>query len=100
MKRVVITGYGIVCSLGNNKEEVRQALLSGTSGIVKAQDYADLGMRSQVHGEINIGNTVIVDAETIEEGAIRIEYVDRLSGIIHGHETITNREVMSTGPHI
>ena len=54
MKRVVITGYGIVSSLGNNKQEVLQCLKEGRSGIVRCQEYADLGMRSQIHGAINI----------------------------------------------
>ncbi|MCY4226399.1 MAG: beta-ketoacyl-ACP synthase I [Gammaproteobacteria bacterium] len=54
MRRVVITGMGIVCSLGNNCREVRESLHNGQSGIVKADEYAELGMRSQVHGAINI----------------------------------------------
>ena len=54
MRRVVITGMGIVCSLGNNCEEVRESLRNGQSGIVKADEYARIGMRSQVHGAINI----------------------------------------------
>ena len=61
MKRVVITGYGIVCSLGNNKEEVQQSLKEGNSGIVKADSYTELGMRSQVHGEINIDAKSMID---------------------------------------
>ena len=61
MKRVVITGYGIVCSLGNNKEEVQQSLTDGRSGIVKAEDYAELGMRSQVHGSIAIDAQSMID---------------------------------------
>ncbi len=61
MKRVVITGYGIVCSLGNNKEEVQQSLKEGKSGIVKADSYTELGMRSQVHGEINIDAKSMID---------------------------------------
>ncbi len=61
MKRVVITGFGIVCSLGNNKEEVRSALLSGQSGIVNCQEYAELGMRSHVHGALNIDAKSIID---------------------------------------
>lgn len=61
MKRVVVTGFGIVCSLGNNKEEVRSALQSNRSGIVKAQEYADLGMRSRVHGAINIDPQPLID---------------------------------------
>jgi 3-oxoacyl-[acyl-carrier-protein] synthase-1 len=61
MKRVVITGYGIVSSLGNNREEVRTALKTGQSGIVKADDYVELGMRSQVHGAINIDAKSMID---------------------------------------
>ena len=52
MKRVVITGMGIVCSLGNNKAEVLQSLKNGQSGIEFSQKYADLGLRSQIHGSI------------------------------------------------
>ncbi|MXZ80433.1 MAG: beta-ketoacyl-ACP synthase I [Gammaproteobacteria bacterium] len=54
MRRVVITGMGIVCSLGNNCREVRESLRQGRSGIVFSEEYADLKMRSQVHGEMNI----------------------------------------------
>ncbi len=61
MKRVVITGFGIVSSLGNNKEEVRQALMTGRSGVVHCQDYADLGMRSRVHGAIEIDARSMID---------------------------------------
>ncbi|WP_040727552.1 beta-ketoacyl-ACP synthase I [Thiomicrorhabdus sp. Kp2] len=52
MKRVVITGLGIVSSLGNNAEEVSDSLYEGKSGIVFAPEYAENGMRSQVHGAI------------------------------------------------
>lgn len=52
MKRVVITGVGIVSSLGNNKEEVTASLRNGKSGIVFAPEYAENGMRSQVHGAV------------------------------------------------
>jgi len=54
VKRIVITGCGIVSSLGNNRDEVREALRAGRSGIVFAPEYAELGMRSQVHGALNI----------------------------------------------
>lgn len=50
MRRVVITGMGIVSSLGNNVGEVTDALKSGKSGIVAAPDYAERGFRSQIHG--------------------------------------------------
>lgn len=52
MKRVVITGIGIVSSLGNNKNEVTESLKNGQSGIVFAPEYAENGMRSQVHGAV------------------------------------------------
>ncbi len=50
MRRVVITGMGIVSSIGNNINEVTAALRSGKSGIVAAPDYVANGFRSQIHG--------------------------------------------------
>lgn len=61
MKRVVITGYGIVSSLGANKNEVAQSLIQGRSGIVRCEEYADLGMRSHVHGAIDIDAKSLID---------------------------------------
>ncbi len=52
MKRVVITGIGIVSSLGNNKKDVTDSLFHGKSGIEFATEYAENGMRSQVHGSV------------------------------------------------
>ncbi len=54
MKRVVITGLGIVCSIGNNKQEVLESLRQGRSGIKFNQEYADLGFRSHIDGNIDI----------------------------------------------
>ena len=50
MKRVVVTGMGIVSSIGNNTQEVLASLREARSGIVFADDYAKLGFRCQVHG--------------------------------------------------
>ena len=50
MRRVVITGIGIISSIGNNATEVEASLRAGKSGIVFAPDYAEHGFRSQVHG--------------------------------------------------
>jgi 3-oxoacyl-[acyl-carrier-protein] synthase-1 len=50
MRRVVVTGLGIVSSIGNNAQEVLASLREARSGIVKADDYARLGFRCQVHG--------------------------------------------------
>ncbi len=60
MRRVVITGMGIVSSIGNNIDEVTAALKSGKSGIVAAPEYAENGFRSQVHGmpQINIADHI------------------------------------------
>ena len=50
MRRVVITGLGIVSPIGNNADEVTESLRAGRSGIVFAPEYAEHGFRSQVHG--------------------------------------------------
>jgi 3-oxoacyl-[acyl-carrier-protein] synthase-1 len=50
MKRVVVTGMGIVSSIGNSAQEVLASLREAKSGIVKADDYAERGFRCQVHG--------------------------------------------------
>ncbi len=50
MKRVVVTGMGIVSSIGNNTQEVLASLREARSGIVFADDYSELGFRCQVHG--------------------------------------------------
>jgi 3-oxoacyl-[acyl-carrier-protein] synthase-1 len=50
MRRVVITGIGIVSPIGNNAAEVEASLRAGKSGIVFAPDYAEHGFRSQIHG--------------------------------------------------
>ncbi|MDZ4842653.1 MAG: beta-ketoacyl-ACP synthase I [Hyphomicrobium aestuarii] len=50
MRRVVVTGMGVVSSIGNSVEEVTASLREGRSGIVRADKYAELGFRCQVHG--------------------------------------------------
>ncbi len=50
MRRVVVTGLGIVSSIGNNADEVTASLREARSGIVRAEKYAELGFRCQVHG--------------------------------------------------
>ena len=61
MRRVVVTGLGIVSSIGNNADEVRQSLLDARSGIVRADDYARLGFRCQVHGAPTLDLDAAVD---------------------------------------
>ncbi len=50
MRRVVVTGMGIVSSIGNSAQEVVASLREGKSGVVKAEKYAEMGFRCQVHG--------------------------------------------------
>ena len=54
MRRVVVTGMGVVSSIGNNTQEVLASLRDGKSGIVRAEEYAKLGFRCQVHGAVEI----------------------------------------------
>ena len=61
MRRVVVTGMGIVSSIGNNAQEVTASLREGRSGIVKADTYAEMGFRSQVHGSLKIDLDEAVD---------------------------------------
>jgi len=61
MKRVVVTGLGIVSSIGNNSREVIDSLKEGRSGLSFSQVYADLGFRSHVHGAINIDLDEAID---------------------------------------
>ncbi|KAB2656977.1 beta-ketoacyl-ACP synthase I [Brucella tritici] len=61
MRRVVVTGMGIVSSIGNNTEEVTASLREAKSGISRAEEYAELGFRCQVHGAPNIDVEALVD---------------------------------------
>jgi 3-oxoacyl-[acyl-carrier-protein] synthase-1 len=61
MRRVVVTGMGIVSSIGNNTQEVLASLREAKSGIVKADKYAELGFRCQVHGAPRLEPEEVVD---------------------------------------
>lgn len=61
MKRVVVTGLGIVSSIGNNRMEVSDALKNGQSGIVFADEYKELGFRSHIHGPMKIDLDEFID---------------------------------------
>ena len=54
MRRVVVTGLGIVSSIGNNANEVLASLREAKSGVVFAPDYAELGFRCQVHASVKL----------------------------------------------
>ncbi|GAB5375100.1 MAG: beta-ketoacyl-ACP synthase I [Acuticoccus sp.] len=61
MKRVVVTGMGIVSPLGNGVQEVTNALYEGRSGIVRSGSYAEHGFRSQIHGAPQLDAADVVD---------------------------------------
>ena len=61
MRRVAITGLGIVSSLGNDKQEVVESLREGRSGISFCQEYRDLNFRSHIHGAPSIAIDEVVD---------------------------------------
>ena len=79
MRRVVVTGMGIVSSIGNNTQEVLAALREAKSGVVRADKYAELGFRCQVHGAPTL------NAE---------ETVDRRAMRFHGGGTAWNHVAM------
>ena len=61
MRRVVVTGIGIVSSIGNNADEVLASLRAARSGIVRADKYAELGFRCQVHGAPTLNPETLID---------------------------------------
>jgi 3-oxoacyl-[acyl-carrier-protein] synthase-1 len=65
MKRVVVTGIGIVSCLGNNQEEVYQSLLNSKSGISFSEEYKEHNLKSHVHGKPNIKVEEHVDRKTM-----------------------------------
>jgi len=66
MNRVVVTGMGIVSSLGSNKSEVLKSLKSAKSGIVFSEKYSEMGLRSHVHGAIaEVNTSEIIDRKML-----------------------------------
>ena len=81
MRRVVVTGMGIVSSIGNNANEVLASLREARSGIVAAPEYSEKGMRCQVHG-MGLPNAQICAAirnnDYYEQLVIGTEQIDDL----------------------
>ena len=65
MKRVVVTGIGVVSCLGNNQEEVYQSLLNTKSGISFCEEYKEHNLKSHIHGKPNIKLEDHIDRKTI-----------------------------------
>ncbi|MCF6210892.1 MAG: beta-ketoacyl-ACP synthase I [Gammaproteobacteria bacterium] len=113
MRRVVITGLGIVSSIGNNQQEVLDSLREGRSGIEFSQEYADLGFRSQVHGPVRLNTEELIDrklrrfmgdaaafnylamAQAIDDAGLSGEQVSNLrSGLVVGSGGASNENVV------
>lgn len=91
MRRVVVTGMGIVSSIGNNTQEVLSSLHEAKSGISRADKFAELGFRSQVHGAPTLNPADVVDRRAMRflgEGAgwnhIAMEQAIRDAGLEDG----------------
>ncbi|WAJ29923.1 beta-ketoacyl-ACP synthase I [Antarcticirhabdus aurantiaca] len=65
MRRVVVTGMGIVSAIGNDVEEVAASLKAARSGIVFAPEYAELGFRSHVHGKPTLDPITVLDRRAL-----------------------------------
>ncbi|CTT74466.1 beta-ketoacyl-ACP synthase I [Escherichia coli] len=65
MKRAVITGLGIVSSIGNNQQEALASLREGRSGITFSQELKDSGMRSHVWGNVKLDTTGLIDRKVV-----------------------------------
>jgi 3-oxoacyl-[acyl-carrier-protein] synthase-1 len=95
MRRVVVTGMGIVSSIGNNSNEVLASLREAKSGISAAPEYAEKGMRSQVHGQPSVKPEEVVDKRNMRfmgEGSgwnfIAMEQAIQDAGL--SHEEVSN----------
>ena len=91
MRRVVVTGMGIVSSIGNNSQEVLASLREAKSGISRSDKYAELGFRCQVHGMPQIEAETMIDRRAMRflgRGAawnhIAMEQAIRDSGVEEG----------------
>ena len=65
MKRVVVTGIGIVSCLGNNQEEVHKSLINSKSGITYCEEYKEYNLKSNIHGKPNIKLEDYIDRKVI-----------------------------------
>jgi 3-oxoacyl-[acyl-carrier-protein] synthase I len=113
MRRVVVTGMGIVSSIGNNTQEVTASLHAGKSGITRAERFAELGFRSQVqgaptlraeeivdrramrfHGGGTAWNHVAMDQAIVDSGLAPDEVSDERTGIIMGSGGPSTRAIV------
>ncbi|RAJ96903.1 beta-ketoacyl-ACP synthase I [Aliidiomarina maris] len=65
MRRAVITGLGVVSSIGNNQQEVLESLRAGRSGITRSESFAEMGLRCQVWGDVKLDVKEHIDRKAI-----------------------------------
>lgn len=65
MRRAVITGLGVVSSIGNNQQEVLESLREGRSGITRSESFAEMGLRCQVWGDVKLDVKEHIDRKAI-----------------------------------
>jgi 3-oxoacyl-[acyl-carrier-protein] synthase-1 len=65
MRRVVVTGIGAVSCIGNNQSEILESLKAGRSGIVANETYAEMGLRSQISGSVDIDTKEHIDRKVL-----------------------------------
>ena len=113
MRRVVVTGMGIVSSIGNNTQEVLASLREAKSGISRSEKYAELGFKCQVHGAPNIDwetmvprkpkrfmnpgvgwNWIAMDQAIRDSGLESTDVVNERSGIIMGSGGPSTRAIV------
>jgi 3-oxoacyl-[acyl-carrier-protein] synthase-1 len=115
MRRVVVTGMGIVSSIGNNSQEVLASLREAKSGIVRADKYVELGFRCQVHGAPNIDweaqvprkprrfmgdgvgwNYIAMDQAIRDAGLQESDVINERTGIIMGSGGPSTRAIVAS----
>src|SRR5210317_1901476 len=115
MRRVVVTGMGIVSCLGTDKDSVLDSLKQGKSGIKFQQEYADLGFRSQVAGSVDIDLDEVIDrklrrfmgnaaaysyismAQAIEDAGLTEDQVSNVrTGLIAGSGGASSADIVET----
>ena len=113
MRRVVVTGMGVVSSIGNNTQEVLASLREAKSGIVRAEKYSELGFRCQVHGEPKLDwesqvprkpkrfmeagvgwNYIAMDQAIRDSGLEQSDVVNERTGIIMGSGGPSTRAIV------
>ena len=113
MRRVVVTGIGIVSSIGNNADEVKQSLWDAKSGISRSEDFAEYGFRSQVWGMPTLDLTDMIDRRAMrflarggawnhiamdqaiaDAGLVETDITNERTGIIMGSGGPSTRQIV------